>query len=45
MRAILAAGPAAPTPQPPGATLEVPCRRCPTRGLDAYRTDRLREVA
>ncbi|WP_249714324.1 hypothetical protein [Rhizomonospora bruguierae] len=49
VRAILAAGPAAPTPQPPGAaldgTLPAAVPAVPTRGLDAYRTDRLREVA
>jgi transposase len=45
VRAILAAGPAAPTPQPPGATLDGTLPVVPTRGLDAYRTDRLREVA
>jgi transposase len=45
VRAILAAGPAAPTPQPPGASLDGVLPAVPTRGLDAYRTDRLREVA
>jgi transposase len=45
VRAILAAGPVAPTPQPPGATLDSTLPQAPTRGLDAYRTDQLREVA
>jgi hypothetical protein len=45
VRAILAAGPAAPMPQPPGAALNGTLPTVPTRGLDAYRTDRLREVA
>lgn len=45
VRAILAAGPAAPTPQPPGTTLDSTLPQVPTRGLDAYRTDQLREVA
>lgn len=45
VRAILAAGPAAPNPRPPGATLDGSLPAVPTRGLDAYRTDSLREVA
>lgn len=45
VRSILAAGPAAPTPARAGAVLDVDLPSVPTRGLDAYRTDRLREVA
>jgi transposase len=45
VRSILAAGPAAPTPTRAGATLNVTLPAVPTRPLDAYRTDRLREVA
>jgi transposase len=45
VRAILAAGPAAPTPRAPGATLEAALPAVATRALDAYRTDTLREVA
>jgi transposase len=45
VRSILAAGPAAPTPTHAGATLDVALPAVPTRTLDAYRTDTLREVA
>jgi transposase len=45
VRSILAAGPAAPTPARPGSTLDVALPAVPTRSLDAYRTDTLREVA
>jgi len=45
VRAILAAGPAAPTPTPPGQLLPHRLPAVPTRALDAYRTDTLREVA
>jgi hypothetical protein len=45
VRAILAAGPAAPTPRSAGTALAAPLPAVPTRGLDAYRTDSLREVA
>jgi transposase len=45
VRSILAAGPAAPTPTRAGAVLDVALPSVPTRGLDAYRTDHLREVA
>jgi hypothetical protein len=45
VRAILAAGPAAPTPTPPGQVLPNPLPAVPTRTLDAYRTETLREVA
>jgi transposase len=45
VRSILAAGPAAPTPTRAGSALDVALPAVPTRGLDAYRTDRLREVA
>jgi transposase len=45
VRAILAAGPAAPAVTPAGAALTAPLPSVPTRGLDAYRTDRLRAVA
>jgi hypothetical protein len=41
LRAILAAGPAAPAITPPGTALTGPLPPVPTRGLDAYRTDRL----
>ena len=45
VRSILAAGPAAPTPTRPGAALDVTLPAVPTRTLDAYRTEELREVA
>src|SRR5437763_10056727 len=45
VRSILAAGPAAPTPTRAGAVLEVALPAVPTRTLDAYRADNLREVA
>lgn len=45
VRAILAAGPAAPTPTVAGTRLDVAVPAVPTRGLDAYRTEMLREVA
>lgn len=45
VRSILAAGPAAPTPARAGSTLDVALPAVPTRSLDAYRTDTLREVA
>jgi transposase len=45
VRAILAAGPAAPTITVAGAVLGADLPSVPTRGLDAYRTDALREVA
>jgi transposase len=45
VRSILAAGPAAPIPTQAGTALDVALPAVPTRGLDAYRTDRLREVA
>jgi transposase len=45
VRAILAAGPTAPTPRPPGAALGGVLPAVPTRGLDAYRTEVLRGVA
>jgi hypothetical protein len=45
VRSILAAGPAAPTPTPAGAPLTVALPTVPTRGLDAYRTGDLAEVA
>ena len=45
VRSILAAGPAAPTPTRAGAALDVTLPDVPTRTLDAYNTDRLREVA
>jgi transposase len=45
VRAILAAGPAAPTPTPPGQHLSGQLPTVPTRALDAYRLDTLREVA
>jgi transposase len=45
VRAILAAGPDAPTPTRAGATLRGDLPAVPTRRLDAYRTDELKEVA
>jgi hypothetical protein len=45
VRAILAAGPAAPSPTPPGAALPGHLPAVSTRGLDAYRTDELKEAA
>jgi len=45
VRAILAAGPAAPTVTVAGTALGTDLPAVPTRGLDAYRTDTLREVA
>jgi hypothetical protein len=45
VRAILAAGPAAPTPTRAGATLDVALPAVPTRTLADYRTETLREVA
>jgi hypothetical protein len=45
VRAILAAGPAAPTPTPPGQALPGQLPMVPTRTLDAYRLNTLREVA
>jgi transposase len=45
VRAILAAGPGAPTPTRAGAPLNTVLPAVPTRRLDAYRTDTLREVA
>lgn len=45
VRAILAAGPAAPTPTPPGPHLSGQLPAVPTSSLDAYRLDTLREVA
>lgn len=45
VRAILAAGPAAPSPRPPGTSLPGDLPVVATRALDAYRTDQLREVA
>jgi transposase len=45
VRSILAAGPAAPTPTRAGAMLDVALPAVPTRTLDAYRTEALREVA
>jgi hypothetical protein len=45
VRAILAAGPAAPTPTLAGTPLSVTLPSVPTRTLDAYRLDTLREVA
>jgi transposase len=41
LRAILAAGPAAPAVTPAGTALTGPLPAVPTRGLDAYRTDQL----
>lgn len=45
VRSILAAGPAAPTPVRAGAVLDVALPAVPTRALEAYRTEILREVA
>jgi transposase len=45
LRAILAAGPAAPTPTPAGGSLAAVLPPVPTRTLDAYQTDTLRQVA
>jgi hypothetical protein len=45
VRAILAAGPAAPTPAPAGQALPGPLPAVPTRGLEVYRTDELKEAA
>jgi transposase len=45
VRSILAAGPAAPTPTPAGAPLTVALPAVPVRGLDAYDTATLAEVA
>jgi transposase len=45
IRAILAAGPAAPTPTPAGAPLTLALPTVPVRGLDAYNTATLAEVA
>jgi transposase len=45
IRAILAAGPAAPTPTPAGQVLPGQLPVVPTRPLDAYRIEALREVA
>lgn len=45
VRSILAAGPAAPTPARAGSTLDVALPSVPTRGLEAYRAESLREVA
>jgi transposase len=45
VRAILAAGPDAPTPNRAGATLPGDLPAVPTRRLDAYRTHELKEVA
>jgi transposase len=45
VRAILAAGPAAPTPTAPGQHLPGQLPAVPTRTLDAYRLETLREVA
>jgi transposase len=45
VRAILAAGPAAPTPTPPGQLLPGRLPPVPTHTMDAYRTDTLRAVA
>lgn len=45
VRAILAAGPAAPIPTAPGAPLSTALPAVPTRALDAYRTNNLRQVA
>lgn len=45
LRAILAAGPAAPAPQPAGAELTTPGPEVPVRSLEAYRLDRLRDVS
>jgi hypothetical protein len=45
VRAILAAGPAAPSPTPAGQPLPGLLPAVPTRDLDSYRTDTLRAVA
>lgn len=45
VRAILAAGPSAPTVRGVGAVLAGDLPAVPTRGLDAYRTDELRGAA
>jgi transposase len=45
VRAILAAGPAAPNPTRAGAALPGDLPAVPTRRLDAYRTDELKDVA
>jgi transposase len=45
VRAILAAGPAAPSPTPPGQPLPGNLPTVPTRDLDSYRTDTLKAVA
>jgi transposase len=45
IRAILAAGPAAPTPTLAGTPLSLPLPAVPMRGLDAYQTDTLTGVA
>jgi transposase len=45
IRSILAAGPAAPTPARAGEPLAIVVPTVPVRGLDAYRTDTLAEVA
>jgi hypothetical protein len=45
VRSILAAGPAAPTPTPAGPPLTVALPTVPVRGLDAYDTATLAEVA
>jgi len=45
LRAILAAGPTAPSPTPAGQPLPGPLPAVPTRDLDSYRTDTLRAVA
>jgi transposase len=45
VRAILAAGPAAPSPTPPGQALSGRLPAVTTRALDNYRTDTLRAVA
>ncbi|HET8657690.1 MAG TPA: IS21 family transposase [Micromonosporaceae bacterium] len=45
VRAVLAAGPNAPTPAPAGAVLAGALPAVPTHSLDAYRTNTLREVA
>jgi transposase len=45
LRAILAAGPTAPNPTQAGTALAGDLPAVPTRTLDAYRTDELKEVA
>jgi len=45
VRAILAAGPGAPQPTAAGGRLAALLPPVPTRPLDAYRTDNLRQVA